>query len=127
MHEGPPTNQSIESEKERAIMEIIALARELNESKESHPFPGIDAVSYEKLKTDEAEFPGFATPIDELIERFKNEGMKVVLGEHPESGNIFILPAQSNDIENDSIFPKHLQIADSMHEKLRRLILLKRG
>lgn len=126
MHEGPP-NQPIESAKNRAKRELLSLAHELSEGKENFPFPGIDAAAYERMKADEIEFPGFATPVDELIERFKSEGMKVVLGEHPDSGNIFILPAQSNDIENDSIFPKHLQISDSMDERIKRLILLKRG
>lgn len=106
---------------------IIALARELFESREVFPFPNISPEAYAKIQADEKEMPGFATPIDELVERFRNEGMKVVLGKHPESGNVFILPAQSDDIENDSIFPKHLQLSDGMNEKLRELILLSRG
>jgi len=50
--------------------------------------------------------------------------MKVVLGKYPESGNVFILPAQSDDIVNDNLFPRHLQTNEMMGEKLKKLILL---
>lgn len=107
---------------------IIALAKELFERKEHFPFPGIDPESYSKIKADQDEFPGYSTPIDELMERFQHEGIKVVLGAHPESGNVFILPAESNDIENDSIFPRHLQLSDTMDVALKNLIMMnKRG
>jgi hypothetical protein len=33
----------------------------------------------------------------------KNEGIHIVRGKNSSSGNIYILPAQSFDIENDSI------------------------
>jgi hypothetical protein len=51
----------------------------------------------------------------------------VVLGEHPESGNVFILPLQSNDIAKDFVFPRHLQISEGMDEKLKRLILMNKS
>jgi sugar phosphate isomerase/epimerase len=105
--------------------EIITLAKELSESSESFPFPGIHPESYAKIKTEEEEYPGCATPIDELLERFANEGMKVVLGAHPESGNVFILPAGSDDIENDNLLPRSLQIDETMDERLKQLIVLK--
>jgi hypothetical protein len=124
MSEGIPTR----SEKELGRKErMIALARELSGRHEKFTFPGINPEAYAKIKADEEEMPGFATPINELIERFRNEGVKVVLGKHPESGNVFILPSQSDDIENDNIFPKHLQLSDGMNEKLRELVLLNRG
>ncbi len=122
-----PTKQIQESEKEQKKGELIALARELSESKESFPFPGIDPESYATLKSAEAELPGYATPIDALVERFESEGMKVALGEYPKSGNVFILPSQSDDIENDSVFPRHLQIDEVIDERLKRLILLQKG
>ena len=81
----------------------------------------------QKIKADEEEMPGYATPIDELIERFKNEGMKVVLGKNPQSGNVFVLPGQSDDIENDNLFPKHLNINDGMSDTLRELIALSKS
>lgn len=122
-----PTKQSENSEKEQKKGEFIALARELSESHESFPFPGIDQESYAAMKSAEEEFSGYATPIDELIERFENEGIKVSLGEYPESGNVFILPSGSDDIENDSVFPRHLQIDEAMDERLKQLILLQKS
>lgn len=109
-------------EQERRVGEIIALARELNEKREVFPFSGLDPVEYGKMKETDEEFPGFTTPIDELLERFKIEGIKVVLGKNPESGNVFILPALSDDIEMDSIAPKQLQIVEDMSGTLRELI-----
>ena len=124
MSEGIPTR----SEKEPTKKEkIIALAVELNERREIFPFSGIDQESYSKIKADEEEMPGYATPIDELIERFKNEGMKVVLGKNPQSGNVFVLPGGSDDIENDNLFPKHLNINDGMSDTLRELISLSKS
>lgn len=124
MSEGIPTR----TEKEPTRKEkIIALAMELYKSGEIFPFSGIDAESYSKMKAGEEEDPGYTTPIDEIIERFKSEGMKVVLGKNPQSGNVFVLPAQSDHIEMDSISPKQLQLNEGMNEKLRGLILLVRG
>jgi hypothetical protein len=124
MSEGIPTR----SEKEPTRKEkIIALAVELYESREVFPFAGIDPESYSRMKVDEEEYPGYTTPIDEIVERFKSEGMKVVLGKNPQSGNVFVLPAQSDNIEMDSISPRQLQLNEGMNEKLRELILLVRS
>jgi hypothetical protein len=112
------TNERMDTRNE----ELKALAKELYESHEIFPFPGLDAESYAKLKASDEEFPGYTTPIDELIERFKKEGIKVALGKNPDGGNIFILPAQSDGIERDSVFPKHFQTNTELNEKLRRLI-----
>lgn len=109
--------------REQKVKEILGLATELCESQEILPFPGIEAEAYAKLKASDEEFPGYVTPIDELIERFKSEGMKVALGAYSESEFVFILPVQSNDLRNDSIFPRHLQIDETMDERLKRLIL----
>ena len=107
----------------------ISLAIELSQNRESFPFHGIDTETYERMKVDEAkeiEEYGFvlATPIDEILERMKTEGIKVVLGKNPESGNVYILPMQSDDIKNDSIFPKHLPSEGITDEKLKELISL---
>ena len=126
MSEGIPTNSS--SEKEPTKKEkIISLAAELFKRKETFSFSGIDPELYSKMKAGEEEDPGYTTPIDELIERFKIEGMKVVLGKYPESGNVFVLPAGSTDIEMDSISPKQLQLTEDMNGKLKELIVLIRG
>jgi len=63
-------------------------------------------------------------PTDDIIERCKKEGIKIVLGKNPESGNIFILPAQSDAVENGAIFPQHFQSNGISNEKLRKLIEL---
>ncbi|MGD0328681.1 MAG: hypothetical protein ABSB00_03180 [Minisyncoccia bacterium] len=123
MSEGMPTR----SEKEPTRKEkIISLAKELFESNEIFPFSNIDPESYLKMKASDEEYPGLTTPTDEIIERLKNEGMKVVLGKNSQSGNVFILPAGSTDIEMDSISPKQLRISEGINEKLRELILLVR-
>ncbi len=126
MSEDIPTH----SEKEPTRKEkIIALALELHERNEIFPFTGIDSESYAKMKIAEAdtEYTDPTTPIDERIERFKNEGMKVVLGKNPQSENVYVLPAGSFDIEIDGISPRQLQLTDEMNEKLKELILLVRG
>lgn len=122
-----------ESELERAKIEraerkreFITLSKELHERGEVFPFPGINPDAYARMKADDEEFPGFTTPIDVLIERCLKEGIKVSQGQYPESGNAVILPAQSDDLRSDSILPKHLQISDTMDEKLKRFILLNR-
>lgn len=121
-----PTKQFQESEKEQKKEGFIALAKELSESHESFSFPGIDPESYATLKSAEEEFLGYTTPIDTLIERFENEGMKIALGEYPDSGNVFVVPSGSDDIENDSVFPRHLQIDETMDERLKQLISLQK-
>jgi hypothetical protein len=119
--------EKLEIEREKRRKRIIALTKELSENQESFPFPGIDADSYQKLKATDEGFSGFATPIDELIQRFRNEGIKVVFGNDPESGNVFILPFGSNDIESDSVSPKQLQPDESMDSRLGKLILEIKG
>lgn len=54
---------------------IIALAMELYERGEVFPFEGVDPEQYSRMKADEEEYPGYTTPVDEIIERFKSEGM----------------------------------------------------
>lgn len=116
------------SEKEPTRKEkIISLAVELSENNEIIPFSGVAPEAYSKMKEDEGEFPGYTTPIDDLIERFKNEGMKIVLGKNPQSGNVYVLPAGSTNIEMDSISPRQLQLTNEMGEKLKELILLVKG
>ncbi|MFA5777224.1 MAG: hypothetical protein WC906_02190 [Parcubacteria group bacterium] len=129
MHENfgnPPVPQEKNNEQERAEQKRkrIALAKELSEIHERIPFSGIDPEHYAKLKAEEEEYPGYATPIDELVERFRNEGMKVAFGRDPKSGNIFILPSGSEDIENDSILPQHLNLDGIMDGRLKELVLL---
>ncbi|MCX6762983.1 MAG: hypothetical protein NT093_04370 [Candidatus Moranbacteria bacterium] len=108
---------------------VISLTKELWGERLS--FPGIDPEQYAKLKAEEDElgdeFPGYATPIDKLVARFKDRGMKIVFGADPESGNVFVLPLDSDDIVNDSILPKHLRSDWIVNEPLKKLILLSKG
>ncbi len=120
------TNKEASMGRELIKREKMALAKELNESNETFSFPGITTESYSKLKSLDEEFPGLTTPIDELIGRFKSEGIKVMLGKNPETGNIYILPLQSNNIEEDSIFPRQLQDDRVIDNRLKKLILLDR-
>ncbi len=110
--------------REQKKQEYLALAQELSEALEGFPFPGINPESYSKLKAVAEEFPKYSAPIDELIEKFKAQGMKVVLSKDPKSGNVFVLPLNSEDAEMDNLFPRHLMIAKGMDKRLRKLILL---
>lgn len=108
------------------IREFIALAKELGESKESFPFPGIEPEARSKMKATDMEFPDYTTPVDILVDRFHAEGMKVVLGQYPESGNVFIVPAGTSNPVNEDMYisPKHLQINEMISPNIRRLILM---
>lgn len=121
MNEGAPKPSSSEGKK-WSVTEYIELAAALSNNKESFPFKGIDPEVYKEIKAEQDLYPGMSTPIDEIIERMKTSGIKVVTGEHPESGNIFILPGDSTDIENDSLLPRHLEISDTGHDGINMLI-----
>jgi hypothetical protein len=120
----PP--QSSEGIREQKKQEYIALAKELSETNEKFPFPGIDPESYQKLKAVAEKFSKHSAQIDELIERFQTQGMRVALSKDPNSGNVFILPFDSVDTEMDSLFPRHLAITEGMDKRLKKLILANR-
>jgi len=113
-----------EQERAEQKRKKIYLAKELGEIRERIPFPGIDPEHYVKLKAFEEEFPGYTTPIDELIGRLEEKGMKIVFGKDPESGNVHILPFDSDDIENDSILPQLLRTDGIMSGQLKELVFL---
>ena len=73
------------------------------------------------IKESDEEFPGFTTPIDELLKKFQEEGLMVVFGKHPESGNIFTIPAKTGNIEDDNIFPRYLISSEISDERLKKL------
>jgi hypothetical protein len=108
----PSPERESDMNKERMTL-FVEMVEKLSQF-ERLPFPGINPESYASLKAVDEKFPGYTTPIDELIKRFESEGMKVVLGNDKESGNVFILPAGSNDIEKDSVFPRHLNVSEDM-------------
>ena len=108
--------------REQMKKDFIALAIELSEGQEVFPFPGIDPEAREKLKQNDEEYPGYVTPIDDLEKKFEEEDLKVVLGNDPKSGNVFVLPALSEDVVKDSVSPRHLKITDKMDDRLKKLI-----
>jgi hypothetical protein len=124
MTEKLPTIATTRHEESNQIkVDIISLNRELGESHEKFSWPGLQPDSYEKIKADEEQYLGYTTPIDELIERCKAEGIKVLLGKYPESGSVFIMPAGSDDIEQDSLSPKYLVANRVMDGRLKKLIV----
>lgn len=108
--------------REEKRLEIISLTQEVAQSGEVFPFHGVDQKFYSNTKADEAKYPGMTTPIDDIIDRFKKEGMIVVIGKHPENANIYILPSKSDDINNDMVDAKNFLIDESMPENLKKLI-----
>jgi len=114
---------SPEASKEKSTrQELLAMGRELSEKNEKIPFPGIDPEAYTKIKASEQEFPGYVTPIDELLERFRTEGMRVVTSETPNNLEVFLVPFDTGDIGMDSLFPRHLILSEEIDENLRKLI-----
>lgn len=126
MNEKQPNFGERGRERSEIIEKRIALAKELSEQKEKFPFVGIIEEAYIKIKAGEDEFPGFVTPIAQILERCQNEGIKVVVvsGPNAESGNVYIIPSESDDIENNSIFPRHLKVDDTTDERLKKLVEL---
>jgi|GEM_PF-5386026 hypothetical protein len=126
-----PYIQRFETE-ERVVtireVDVIAYAKELSESQESFPFPGIDPEALLNMRATDIEFPGYTTPVDTLLDRCRAEGIKVIFGKYPESGNVYIVPAGRSETENEDmyIFPRHLQENEMMNGSLRTLIIADR-
>ena len=118
------SNHEQNEAKEQNKREYISLAKELSDRTEGFPFPGVTAEAYIDLKAVGEEYPEYTTPIDELMEKYRTQGIKVVIGKSPESGNVFILPRDSDDIEMDNISPRQLELYDDMDDDLIRLITL---
>ena len=118
------SNHEQKEAKEQKKRDYINLAKELAEHFEGFSFPGVTPEAYSDLKKVGEEYPEYTTPIDELMEKYRTQGIKVVLGKSPESGNVFILPRDSDDIEMDNISPRQLELYDDMDDDLKRLITL---
>lgn len=117
--------ETIASRKAEIIAAIFEHSKILSELKESLPFTGVDPIVYEDIKREEAEFPEsaeFSTPIDELIARFKAEGMKVVLAKDPSSPNVTVVPWGSTNYDKDSLLFRHLQVYGMVDLRLKKLI-----
>jgi hypothetical protein len=112
------------NEKENKRVEYLELARELSAKKEKLSFPGIDPESYARLKASDEEFPGYVTPIDELIKRFENEGFKVVVFGKYSTEDVYIQPLDSDSADQENcLSPRDLLVSDDMDEALKQLIL----
>ncbi|HRH31536.1 MAG TPA: hypothetical protein PK950_02615 [Candidatus Paceibacterota bacterium] len=128
MSESGPNPLENKNSREALKLEKISLAIELSKNLEGFPFGGILEESYAKLKETEQEenYPSRIPSIDSILERFKNEGIKVPLSEEEKTtGNIVFLPTGSND-DDDNLRPKHFEIYEGMDENLKRLILIDR-
>lgn len=106
------------------VAKMQELVKKINESGESLSFPGIAPEAYLKMKETDENFPGYTTPTDEIIRRCRKEGIKIVFGNDPHSGDVFVLPTGSDDIRMDSIFPRQLAIEAVTNRYLRELIEL---
>ena len=111
-------------EQAREEQDFIAQAKELTEREESFPFPGIEPEARTEMIATDREFPGYTTPVDTLLDRCRGEGIRVMLGKNPGSGNVYIVPAGRSEPYNEDmfIFPRHLQINEMMDGDLRALI-----
>ena len=107
---------------------LTEYAMKMNESRESFPFPGIETEVHKKMLATDREFPGYTTPVDILLDRCRAEGIKVILGKNPESGNVYIVPAGRSEPDNEDmyIFPRHLQVNEMMDGTLRALVICDR-
>ena len=121
MPENVPDNSQPESQ-ERKKSEYLSLAKDLSERHEGFPFPGINKGAYETIKAEEEAYLEHITPIDDVLARLESAGMKVVFGDHPEDGSVFILPKNSFDIRRDSLFPRHLMSTGDIDPGLKKLI-----
>lgn len=106
--------------------ELLELLKGLTERQESFPFSGLEEEVYAKMKADEKlmdEYPGYATPIDDLIKRLEASGCKVVVGGSSDAPTAFIIPGDSTDVDMDSVLPGSLKINEGMDPELKQLVL----
>lgn len=125
MNEHGPEQMEKEA-REQMKRDYLELGRELSEVPEAFPFPGMKQGVYSKIKTEEKDYPaGRFTPIDELVRRLKEYGMRVTLGnKYPENPIVYIVPVDTEDFENDSLFPRQLETTEEMDGRLKKLIAL---
>lgn len=119
MNENQPSQEEVlKSERAARKLECAALAESLEG--QQFAFPGISERYNATLSAERAECQDFFIGTwDELTEKFKAQGIKVHTGKN---GEIYILPAESTDVENDGIMPRHLEISADMDEGLKKLI-----
>ena len=112
--------------KAQRIEKGLALVEKLNAL--TLPFPGIPTGIMSDLVLSEEEYPGYTKPISEKFEKFIANGIKIVTGNHPRSGNIFVLPANmptnAANIEDYSILVQQLDSTNVENPDLKELIEL---
>ncbi len=103
-----------------------ALARELAESGEAFPFPGIPEDTVTRMREEEAMCPGFMTNIDDIIRRCSEHGIVVALSsaDRPNNSTPHVMPAKDGNLRMDGILPKHLVAENIADERLRELVML---
>jgi len=113
-----------ETERIKRVEKIQELVKKIKESDENIPFPGIRSEAYELMIQTDIAYPDFSTPTDEIVEMCEKQGIKIVLGNHPDSGNVFVLPVDSNDIYMDSFAVHKLEVEHVSNPHLVELIRL---
>jgi hypothetical protein len=116
-----PSGNKLES-KEAAQVERMRIVGEMIENGEEFHFPGIRTEVYDKIKIEQEEYPGYTTPIDDLLARFKFEGMKLVAGKYKTSRDVMVLPQGSDDVHSDFLLLKNLDTEGDIDRRLRELI-----
>jgi len=116
----PESDRAFQSEKVMVATKLV----ERCEAGEVFPFPGLRPDQYEIMKKEWEEEPEYSQDIDALISRFQNEGMKVVSSEHRASGNVFLLPASSNDLMSDSLLPRLVSVDAIVDDSLLELVVM---
>lgn len=119
-------------EKEKKIRRRKELSFELAEAAEHFVFPGLVVGAYEQLKADdEYADPDYVTPIDTLLELFKEQGLVVDSGSQlvetdKKSSVITVRPAatEAGFYGENLLHIKNLQIGDDMDPRLAELIAL---
>ena len=126
MNEKPLQEEVLTPEdiKFRKMREAYYQALELVESEKVFSFEGIESGIEKTMIEDEEYAPGYSITVEEFKRRCTEEGVKVSLGDNPQSGNIRVIPAGSNDPAFDGIFARNL--AFSSDEDLNKLIELDR-
>lgn len=104
------------------------MVKSIIEKNEVFAFEDLEDGVLEKLQAEDEEYPGYATPISELVARFEKEGFRVASGE---KGGVVNLRAIPNRIEDDgwkdSVLVRNLKITEGMDSALKAYIVNSRS
>ena len=116
-----------DAERKVRAEQTIALVEKLQELGEALPFPGMDATILAAKRAEEKADPDillYANAIDDILQRCQEQGIKIELTGSRNSGNVMVLPKQSND-PADNLRLQDLKLAAVTDPDLRTLIELK--